>query len=217
MPNSQTSFTNGRKVYETQPLYTRRRWCTRRCWGRALAAFVLSVVTKLSIAISKARTPKASKQCGQHGKNWQVLWPSQYSYMFYVIAQSTLTPDYDTCGSVNLRTIQCCEVSHFIRYRSISANFVLWKFSVRYARNFSALKWCGAVSMRVCRAGPAVPAHCVCLSACACAHTCTCVCTRAPVHTCARVCACLCTCVHVCVRAARRGLIPPSLQALLVG
>ena len=73
----------------------------------------------------RQRGEQGSKQCGQHGKNWQVLLPSQYSYMFYIIAQSTLTPDYDTCGSVNLRTIQRCEVSHFIRYRSVSANFVL--------------------------------------------------------------------------------------------
>lgn len=153
-----------------------------------LVAFTVSVVIKLPITFSKARTPEASKCCGQHGKSRRVLLPSQCSSMFYVPAPSTFTPDCGTCGSVNLRTTRCSQVSHVIGYRSISANFVLWKFDVRYSRNFSVLKWYGAVSERVCWAGPAIPSH----------H----VCTWAPVC----VCMYACMCVWVCT--AWRGLVP---------
>lgn len=91
--------------------------------------------------------------------------------------------------------------------RSFSANFVLWKFSAQYARDFSALHWWGAVAMGVCGEDrpaprPAFAGVCVGGGLCVCLRVHVCVCASLCVHvcvcTCMRVCMCMCVCVCMC-------------------
>lgn len=79
-------------------------------WGRAPLTPVIA-----NIPLSQVRTPKGH---GQHGERGRVSCPGSATFT----AQGTSAPDGGTRRAVKPRDTRGCEVSHFIIYRSSSAN-----------------------------------------------------------------------------------------------